>query len=183
VIVVGTFPWYLLPGAEGGAVVLLLRFGRLARLGLVAIKSPAVKNLVRRLGVPALVVAVAVFVAAGIVKHAEGPPEYSTYGESAWWAMVTVTTVGYGDIVPQTTEGRTVAVILMLVGVALLGTVAASLASFFEEISGRREAEASESALSRSDPLEGLQRSLDDVRKELASLRAALGETEPPRRL
>jgi hypothetical protein len=58
--------------------------------------------------------------------------------------------------------------------------VAASLASFFEEISGRRKAEASESAPPHSDPLEGVQRSLDDVREELAALRAALGETEPP---
>ena len=74
---------------------------------------------------------------AAIVQRAEGPPVFENYGDSLWWAVVTVTTVGYGDIVPETTQGRVVATMLMFTGIALLGTVAASLASFFSE--SRRE--------------------------------------------
>jgi voltage-gated potassium channel len=136
-IVLLTFPWYLIPGLGNVAFILVLRLSRLARVVLVGTKSPAMKRLIGRLGEPALVVTVAIFVSAAIVQRAEGPPAFATYGDSLWWAVVTVTTVGYGDIVPQTTQGRVVATMLMFTGVALLGTVAASLASFFSE--SRRE--------------------------------------------
>lgn len=139
VIVVGTFPWYLIPGLGGTAVIMLLRLGRLARVAIVGTRSPAMKRLLARLGEPALVVAAAVLVGAAMVQRAEGPPTFASYGDSVWWAVVTVTTVGYGDMVPQTSTGRVVAMVLMLTGVALLGTVAASLASFFNE--SRKESE------------------------------------------
>ena len=48
-----------------------------------------------------------------------------------WWAIVTVTTVGYGDRYPVTAGGRTVAVILMLVGIGLIGVLTATVASVF----------------------------------------------------
>jgi voltage-gated potassium channel len=132
-IVLLTFPWYLIPGAGELGLMMVLRLGRLARVALVGTKSPAMRRLIGRLGEPALVVGASVFVAAAIVQRVEGPPTFATYGDSLWWAVVTVTTVGYGDMVPQTSQGRFVAVTLMIMGVALLGTVAASLASFFNE--------------------------------------------------
>jgi voltage-gated potassium channel len=56
-----------------------------------------------------------------------------TYGDALWWAVTTVTTVGYGDHYPVTVQGRLVAVGLMLCGIALVGTVTAALASWFVE--------------------------------------------------
>ena len=50
-----------------------------------------------------------------------------------WWAIVTFTTVGYGDLYPVTRPGRFAAVLLMIGGVALIGTLAGSLGSFFSE--------------------------------------------------
>jgi voltage-gated potassium channel len=69
----------------------------------------------------------------------------TTFGDAIWWALVTVTTVGYGDLYPVTTEGRLVAGGLMLVGISVLGAVTATAASWFvrtseeerEEIEGR----------------------------------------------
>jgi voltage-gated potassium channel len=52
------------------------------------------------------------------------------FGDAAWWVAVTVTSVGYGDYYPITAAGRWVAVVLMLGGLALLGTVAATLSSW-----------------------------------------------------
>ncbi len=63
-------------------------------------------------------------------KHAPGSNIHS-YGDALWWAVVTVTTVGYGDRFPVTPGGRAVAVILMLVGIGLIGTLTATVASFF----------------------------------------------------
>ena len=56
-----------------------------------------------------------------------------TFGDSVWWAFVTLTTVGYGDYYPVTGWGRTVAVLLMCGGVALVGVVTATLASWVLE--------------------------------------------------
>ena len=57
-----------------------------------------------------------------------------------WWTITTISTVGYGDRYPVTVEGRLVAVSLMVAGIALLGVVTASLASWFVENLRRSEA-------------------------------------------
>lgn len=57
----------------------------------------------------------------------------NTFGTALWWAITTITTVGYGDHYPVTTQGRFVAATLMVAGVALLGVVTASLASWLVE--------------------------------------------------
>ncbi|MFV5685892.1 potassium channel family protein [Flavobacterium sp. GB2R13] len=53
--------------------------------------------------------------------------------DAIWWAYVTITTVGYGDKYPVTTEGRLIAVILMTAGVGLFGTFTAYASSWFVE--------------------------------------------------
>ena len=54
----------------------------------------------------------------------------TTFGDSLWWAAVTTATVGYGDRYPVTTEGRLIAVALMLVGIATVGAVIASVTAW-----------------------------------------------------
>jgi voltage-gated potassium channel len=54
-----------------------------------------------------------------------------TAEDALWWSLVTVTTVGYGDKFPVTTEGRVIGVVLMFVGVGLFGTFTAYVASWF----------------------------------------------------
>ncbi|WP_026688805.1 potassium channel family protein [Alteribacter aurantiacus] len=62
-----------------------------------------------------------------------------TYQDAIWWSVVTTTTVGYGDISPETGIGRAVAVVLMFVGIGLIGMTTGAIATFFikgeEEIS------------------------------------------------
>ncbi|WP_151081430.1 potassium channel family protein [Nocardioides cynanchi] len=54
----------------------------------------------------------------------------TSFGDALWWACSTVTTVGYGDRYPVTTEGRIIAVALMIVGISLLGAITASVATW-----------------------------------------------------
>jgi voltage-gated potassium channel len=54
-----------------------------------------------------------------------------TAEDALWWAMTTMTTVGYGDRFPVTTEGRLVAAVLMCAGVGLFGTLSGLLAAWF----------------------------------------------------
>jgi voltage-gated potassium channel len=73
--------------------------------------------------------------------HAKGSNIHN-YPDALWWAIVTVTTVGYGDRFPVTGGGRAVAVVLMLVGIGLIGTLTATVASVFvkEHTDANREA-------------------------------------------
>jgi len=61
------------------------------------------------------------------------------FGDGIWWAMTTVTTVGYGDRFPVTTEGRVLAVALMIMGISLVGVITASVAAWFVKISNSDE--------------------------------------------
>jgi len=86
--------------------------------------------------------ALLVFIAALAVLDAERSSADATitnFGDSLWWAFVTITTVGYGDFSPVTVMGRFVAAGLMLGGVALLGVVTATLASWNVERVAKQE--------------------------------------------
>ena len=58
-----------------------------------------------------------------------------SFGDGLWWAVTTVTTVGYGDRFPVSTEGRLLAVLLMIAGISLVGVITASVASWFVKMS------------------------------------------------
>lgn len=129
-----TFPWMLLfPGATVLQSLAVVRLARLARVAVVALRGvPKLRSLFEKLGRAFLYVAIIVVAASLIEMRVE--PESSgfvTFGDSLWWGVVTLTTVGYGDIAPVTSVGRVVGVVVMLVGLAFLGTIAGSLASFF----------------------------------------------------
>lgn len=81
-----------------------------------------------------LTAAALVFVCAGLVTVAEHHAKTANihdFGQGLWWAIVTVTTVGYGDRYPVTAFGQGVAVFLMLVGIGLIGALTATIASYF----------------------------------------------------
>jgi voltage-gated potassium channel len=129
IIVVFTAPWFLLPGASAGAFVVVLRLARLLRVLMV---TKGARRLIERLGGVAVVAAGVVVIGALVAYHAEHATNkgFATYPDALWWAYVTLTTVGYGDIVPTTTVGRWTGVFIMTTGVAVLGLLAGSLASF-----------------------------------------------------
>jgi voltage-gated potassium channel len=105
----------------------------------------------------------------------------TTFGDALWWACTTVTTVGYGDLYPVTTGGRGVAVVLMLSGIALLGLVTASLASFL--VDRYREEEVEEEQEVDDRRFAALHEELRGLRAELQALRAPVdGVSDDERR-
>ena len=94
--------------------------------------------------------------------------EIRSFPDALWWAFETITTVGFGDRVPVTIEGRLVAVGLMLAGIALLGVITATIASWLVEQvnAGERRAEAVTVA-----HVEALAAEIRALRTEVAALR------------
>jgi voltage-gated potassium channel len=78
-------------------------------------------------------------VAGGIAARLLDRKEFHSIGDSMWWALQTVTTVGYGDIVPARTSGRIVGAVLMLNGIALLTVITAAVtATLVEQVRSAR---------------------------------------------
>ncbi|MCL4504304.1 MAG: potassium channel family protein [Deltaproteobacteria bacterium] len=89
-----------------------------------------------------LAVVVLIFLGAGVfalVEPGEGATWLERFGRGAWWALVTLTTVGYGDVVPVTFIGRVAGFFVILGGVISLSLVTATVASVFIERKFRRE--------------------------------------------
>lgn len=79
-----------------------------------------------------IVTATAIVVAiGGILMRVFDHREYPNVGRGLWWAMQTVTTVGYGDVTPQNVSGRIIATALMLWGIAFLSILIAAITSTF----------------------------------------------------
>lgn len=93
-------------------------------------------------------------------RHAPGAT-ITTPGKAVWWAITTVTTVGYGDTYPVTTEGRWVAGLLMLVGIALFGSMSALVTSKLILPKETRDHE------EMRKEMKGLQTELRELREEL----------------
>ena len=77
-----------------------------------------------------IILAAAMIVA---VERDDPAASITSFGDGLWWAMTTVTTIGYGDLVPRTAAGRGIAVALMLLGIAAFGLITANLAALFVE--------------------------------------------------
>ena len=83
-------------------------------------------------------VTIAVTVLSGLLIRLADARSFPDIGDGFWWAVQTVTTVGYGDIVPRSTGGRLVAALVMVVGIGFLTVMTAAITSTFVEAARRR---------------------------------------------
>ena len=131
----------------------LLRFFKLSRY------SPAMHSLIRVLvnerralvGAGLLLMTAVLFASTGIyyLESAAQPDRFGSVPQSAWWAIATLTTVGYGDVTPVTTLGRTFGAVVMVVGLCILALPVAIIAAGFSQEVNRRDFVVTWSLMSR----------------------------------
>lgn len=112
-------------------------------------------------------VTVLVTVAGGILERLLDHQEYPTIGKGLWFALQTVTTVGYGDATPERSAGRIIAAVVMLTAIGFLAVITASATAALVESGRRRFAAKSEA---------DIEQRLDEVNARLARIEAALGQ-------
>ena len=97
-------------------------------------------------------------------------PRITSFGDGLWLAFTTAATVGYGDVIPHTTASRLFSVVVVLLGLAVLSLVTASLSAIFVE----KEVEAEERAIEKEllGELRVLREELHSLRQEVSDLRA-----------
>ncbi|HXW59258.1 MAG TPA: potassium channel family protein [Solirubrobacteraceae bacterium] len=98
-------------------------------------------------------VTLAVTIVSGVVIHWADKTNFPNVGRGLWWAVQTVTTVGYGDVVPTTTPGRLIAALVMIVGIAFLAVTTAAIASTFVEAARRHERDEGELLAAKLDQI------------------------------
>ena len=163
--------WLLLLVAVGMAIGVFLKddqnwiaFARLLRLfiaGAVALQIAGGLKGVSARSAPFLILIGAVMIALTGSAFYAVDPSIRTFGDGMWLAFVTATTVGYGDIVPQTTVGRILAILTVLLGATMMALLTATITTRFlgdEEARQRREMHAE----------------MKQLHREIASLRQAI---------
>ena len=145
-----SFLFIVIAPSDGGLNLVVFRalrlVGRLARLGRY---SPGLRDLglaiaMRRnemLAVVSVVAALLVLASSLMfyIEHDAQPDKFSSIPEAMWWSIITVTTVGYGDVAPETPLGRLLAGVIALLGIGIFALPAGILGSgFMEQVNQRR---------------------------------------------
>jgi len=124
-------------------------------------------------GRAAQIIALATFVVTlggGVLMRFADTRNFHDIGDGIWWSVQTVTTVGYGDLVPTNTLGRLVASIVMLTGIAFLTVITAAITSTFVEAARQRAEGATRETLAVK---------LEQIGTRLDAIEAALKSTRP----
>ena len=113
---------------------------------------------------------VAITIAGGVLERVVDHREFHTIGKGLWFALQTVTTVGYGDVTPRYTDGRIIGAVIMLTGIGFLAVITASVTASLIESSRRRVAAQSEGDVSQR---------LSELSERLARIEVALRDSPP----
>ena len=119
-----------------------LRLMRVISFGGLALQKIAIGRqfaIMVKVGITTVFIAYIAAVQITITERAVEGSNIKTFADGLWWAVTTVTTVGYGDRFPTTTEGRLLAVMLMFMGISLVGVITASVAAWFVKMNQDEE--------------------------------------------
>jgi voltage-gated potassium channel len=131
--------------------VRLVRLLRLLRAGIVIARALQAERRLTTASTFRFISLATIFlvVAAGAVQSTIEEGEFHSFWDGIWWAVVTVTTVGYGDLFPTTVPGRIIGIVLMMAGIGFLAVLTATVSSVFVKTDRAYETSAILEALHR----------------------------------
>ena len=109
--------------------------------------------------------------AGGLVASLADRKDFDSLGEGLWWALQTVTTVGYGDVVPSSGTGRVIGAFVMISGIAFLTVITAAVTASLIEAARRRQPTPPDR--------EQLPEFMREVSARLSAIEARLDELQP----
>lgn len=111
----------------------------------------------------------AIILGAALVVYLFARGEFDSFGESLWWAAQTVTTVGYGDVIPETPFSKFVAVIVMIFGITTVSLTTAVVTSALMASTQRRFAGRDDLSDEHLSALRRIEERLDSLERKLSS--------------
>jgi voltage-gated potassium channel len=114
---------------------------------------------------------------AGVVVTLVNRDAFPTYADGLWWAIVTLGTVGYGDLVPTNSAGRIVGSVVIIVGVSFIAFLTAVVTSFLVSADQQKAADAEQHRREASDA--EIRQLLGEVVERLAAIEARLDDRAP----
>ncbi len=118
----------------------------------------------RRAGLLIGGITLVVAIGSGLLMRSIDHEDFPTIGTGLWWAVQTVTTVGYGDQVPTTLEGRLVATLVMVTALGFMSVLTASISAVFVESTRRRRSRRDDATLEHiADRLDAIERRLAEL--------------------
>jgi voltage-gated potassium channel len=167
VVIAVSFP--PLPGLFSAVrLARLAQFPGVLRLGMVTVRGLTAAQAVltqRAFLNVAVSTALLVLGSSTLLVLVEPDTVHGDFGLALWWALVTVTTVGYGDIVPASIAGRFAAILLMFAGIGFVSALSAAIVSHYVGEQGRKDSAALDERLARIEAgLDRLERAVKDSR-------------------
>jgi voltage-gated potassium channel len=139
------------------------------------IRRRAQRAVARRRVLPFLIVVIALLaVVTGVVARLIDHRDFHSFGDGIWWAIVTLGTVGYGDIVPHTGWGRVLGSIVIVCGVTFIAFLTAIVTSLFVAVD-QQETLAKVQGMSEASE-EDTRTALDEIEERLAAIEAKLDQ-------
>ena len=141
----------------------IFSFFRIARLFRIA-KIARLAKLTRAIGFLNVIYlsSVLIVISAKIFSYAENVPYIDAY----WWALVTTTTVGYGDISPATPLGRVAAIILMILGIGFIGMLTSTITEYFNK-SNNEDEESNDKIEILINKIDQLETTIEQLKEEI----------------
>ena len=131
----------------------------------------------RKAAIVIATVTTSITVIAGLLMTVLDHDDFPTLGSGLWWAVQTVTTVGYGDHVPTTGVGQIVAAVVMLLGIGFVTVITASITGAFVRTFARRSSGSEDAATASAEQLAEIIERLERIESSLRDLSVAARNT------
>ncbi len=166
----------IIVGESGAVLALRLLRGLMVMILIARLGRRYFRELGRHVGFAITIMTMFLVVVGGVIMPLIEPDRFHNFLDGAWWAIITLSTVGYGDLVPHTTVGRVLGGVFAIVGIIWIGLISASIAAFLVGLKVEAAAEEDQTDQQIMRRLDRLEQVLSRIERRLGDGREGGGE-------